>query len=163
MDENERRVDQTPHYDLPKKGLKVHGDCGKHFTNATTAFVYLSKHPFVPLSKDSEEFATIEHYTCYLYSSMALCCKTNAVRQELFTSGKSTKLKQNLLLLQDSLLQHINRSIYQIKLQNKKDMQNSRSKNHTDSAQETSVDVLTLERKDIILKPDNSSVNVQEK
>nr|CAD7201156.1 unnamed protein product [Timema douglasi] len=92
-------------------------------------------------------------------SSMALCCKTNAVRQELFTSGKSTKLKQNLLLLQDSLLQHINRSIYQIKLQHKKDMQNSRSKNHTDSAQETSVDVLTLARKDIIFKPDNSSVN----
>nr|CAD7454789.1 unnamed protein product [Timema tahoe] len=98
---------RTSHHNLPEKGRKVHGKRGKHLQHLSyiPADILSSHH------QKTVEVGTMEHYTCYLYSITASCCKTNDVRQDVFTSGQSTEAMQILPPSQDA--QHINRSSYQ--------------------------------------------------
>ena len=74
------------------------------YPEVTQAFVYMSTHPHIPSTVESQTFQSLEHYTVVLYNKTSSLESVNEAWRELFCQKNGTV--ENIPPTQDTLLQY---------------------------------------------------------
>ena len=66
------------------KGEKTAWEAWKAYPEVTRAFNNMASHPFTPITVQSQNFKTLEHFTVIIYDKTSTLIAVNDARRELF-------------------------------------------------------------------------------
>ncbi len=81
------------------------------YPEVTETFMYMSTHPHMSLTKESQHFQNLERFTVILYDRASSLESVDEARKELFCQKNRTM--ESIPPTQDALLQHSKRVVYQ--------------------------------------------------
>ncbi len=81
------------------------------YLEVTEIFMYMSTHPHMSLTKESQHFQNLERFTVVLYDRASSLESVDEARKELFCQKNRTM--ESIPPTQDALLQHSKRVVYQ--------------------------------------------------
>ncbi|CAB3996630.1 Hypothetical predicted protein [Paramuricea clavata] len=94
------------------KGKKSAWQAWELYPDVTSTFEFLAKNVYHQLTADSAHFKRIERYVVVLFDKSSPLDSINRTRMELFC--KNNRAMDKLPPIQDALLQHVHRSIFQV-------------------------------------------------